>query len=104
MLSFHYLSCGARWLSHLLPGNRKGKQIQTLKLSANALITAQGIIPIEQIRELENNPLHGTIRLLDNQGNALFTIGYFSLLSADLFIALLEHMIYSRIPAYHNRR
>lgn len=104
VLSFHYLSCGARWLNHLLPGNRQGKQVQTLQLSATALITAQGSIPIEQIRELENNPRRGTIRLLDNQGNALFTIGYFSLLSADLFVALLEHMIYSRIPAYHNRR
>ncbi|CAI1843375.1 MULTISPECIES: hypothetical protein [Serratia] len=102
VLSFRYLSCGARWLTQLLPGHRKGQSPQTLSLSSTALITAQGPIPIEQIRELENNPQRGTIRLLDNQGNALFTIGYFSLLSADLFIALLEHMIYARITAYHN--
>ncbi len=36
------------------------------------------------------------------RGNVLFAINYDSLLSADLFIALLEHMIHNRIPAYHN--
>ncbi|CAI1025125.1 MAG TPA: hypothetical protein DHV72_05195 [Serratia grimesii] len=102
VLSFHYLRCGARWLNHMFPGYRKGQSAQTLRLSATALITSQGAIPMEQIREMENNPQRGTIRLLDNQGNALLTIGYFSLLSADLFMALLEHMIYNRIPAYHN--
>ncbi|MDT3252530.1 hypothetical protein QZQ97_16570 [Serratia sp. root2] len=102
VLSFSYLSCSALWLNHLLPGNRKKQTPQTLQLSATALITPQESIPIEQIRALENNTQRGVIRLLDNQGNALFTIGYFSLLSADLFMALLEHMIYNRIPAYHN--
>lgn len=102
VLSFNYLSCSALWLNHLLPGNRKKQTPQTLQLSATALITPQESIPIEQIRTLENNTQRGIIRLLDNQGNALFTIGYFSLLSADLFMALLEHMIYNRIPAYHN--
>ena len=60
-----------------------------------------GNVPIEQIRTLENHPQRG-IRLLDGQGNLLFAINYDSLLSADLFIALLEHMIHNRITAYHN--
>ena len=57
-------------------------------------------MPLEQIRAVENHPQRG-IRLLDG-GNVLFAINYDSLLSADLFIALLEHMIHNRIPAYHN--
>ncbi|CAI0861703.1 hypothetical protein [Serratia ficaria] len=101
VLSFNCLGCGARWLWQLLLGDRKGTPTDTLRLSATLLSTPQGAIPIERIRALENQPQHGTIRLLDGQGNALFTIGYYSLLSADLFIALLEHMIYNRIPAYH---
>lgn len=102
VLSFSYMSCGALWLNHLPPGNRKKQPPQTLQLSATALITQQENIPIERIRILENNAQRSIIRLLDSQGNTLFTIGYFSLLSADLFMALLEHMIYNRISAYHN--
>ncbi|CAI1050566.1 hypothetical protein [Serratia entomophila] len=102
VVSFNCLGCGARWLWRLLLGQRQGARTETLRLSATLLSTPQGAIPIEQIRTLEKHPQHGAIRLLDSQGNALFTIDYYSLLSADLFVALLEHMIYNRIPAYQN--
>lgn len=84
----------------LLLGKRQGTPANTLRLSATLLTTERGNVPIEQIRALENHPQRG-IRLLDGQGNVLFAINYDSLLSADLFIALLEHMIHNRIPAYH---
>lgn len=100
-VSFHTVEGDARWLWQLLFGKRQGTPTETLRLSATLLTTERGNVPIEQIRALENHPQRG-IRLLDGQGNVLFAINYDSLLSADLFIALLEHMIHNRIPAYHN--
>ena len=100
-VSFHTVEGNARWLWQLLLGKRQGTPTETLRLSATLLTTERGNVPIEQIRALENHPQRG-IRLLDGQGNVLFAISDDSLLSADLFIALLEHMIHNRIPAYHN--
>lgn len=99
VLSFRTLSSGTYrpvpWLNNELA-------TQTLRLSATILSTPQGQIPIEQIHTLENNPQRNMIRLLDIHGNELFSIDYFLLFSADLFIALMEHMIYHRIPAYRS--
>ncbi|MCC4109030.1 hypothetical protein [Serratia ureilytica] len=100
-VSFHTVEGDARWLWQLLLGKRQGTPTETLRLSATLLTTERGNVPIEQIRGLENHPQRG-IRLFDGQGNVLFAINDDSLLSADLFIALLEHMIHNRIPAYHN--
>lgn len=104
MLTFCYLNNRTYWLGQWLCGKLQGLETQTLRLSATTLTTQLARVPFEQIHrlELENNTQRGIIRLLDLQGKELFSIGYFSLFSADLFIALMEHMIYNRIPAYSN--
>ena len=80
-------------------------QIDTipLSLSAHSLVTTKSTINIEDIQRIETlrEARHDKIRLFDAKGNILFSIGYSSLISADLFIALLEHMIQNRIPAYY---
>ena len=74
-----------------------------LSLSAHSLITTEGIISIEDILRIETlrEKHHDKIRLFDAKGNMLFSVDYSALVSADLFIALVEHMIQNRIPAYH---
>ncbi|CFR18023.1 hypothetical protein [Yersinia kristensenii] len=96
-----------RW-SRLRPFNiHKMKKIQIdtipLSLSAHSLVTKKGTINIEDILRIETlrEARHDKIRLFDAKGNILFSIDYSSLISADLFIALLEHMIQNRIPAYY---
>lgn len=83
----------------------KNVQIDTtpLSLSAHSLITTDGIISIEDILRVETlrEKDHDKIRLFDAKGNILFSVDYSALISADLFIALVEHMIQNRIPAYH---
>ncbi|MBC3211341.1 hypothetical protein KGP17_20260 [Serratia sp. JSRIV001] len=97
ILTFGYLISGRGWL-----GSWQEKPTQTLRLSATTLSIAQAQVQIEKIHRLESNLQRGTLRLLDLQGNELFSLGYDSLFSADLFIALMEHMINNRIPAYNN--
>lgn len=96
-LTFGYLHGSRGWF-----GSWQEKPTQTLRLSATTLSTAREQVQIEKVHRLENNTQHGTIRLLDLQGNELFSLGYYSLFSADLFIALMEHMINNRIIAYNN--
>lgn len=72
---FDRLDCGANGLWLLRMGN-------TLRLNATLLSTPQGAIAIEQIRTPENHPQRGTIRPLNSQDKALFTVGYYPLLSA----------------------
>ncbi|WP_404704937.1 hypothetical protein [Yersinia vastinensis] len=85
--------------------NMKKIQVDTtpLSLSAQSLITTKGVINIEDILRIETlrEAHHDKIRLFDAKGNILFSVDYSSLISADLFIALLEHMIQNRIPAYY---
>lgn len=96
MLAFTYIT-GRNGIYGKLPGRN-----DTLQLSVNTLRTAQVQLPIELIHRLEKGGQHDTLRLFDLQGNELLSINYFSLCSADLFIALVEHMIENRIPAYSN--
>lgn len=83
----------------------KKLQINTspISLSAQSLTTDEGKINIEDILRIETlrEAHHDKIRLLGEKGNILFSADYSSLISADLFIALLEHMIQNRIPAYY---
>ncbi|CNH00094.1 hypothetical protein [Yersinia pekkanenii] len=74
-----------------------------LSLSAHKLITTDGIINIEDILRIEilRENHHDKIRLFDTKGDILFSVDYSTLISADLFIALVEHMIQNRIPAYY---
>ncbi|HDL8015939.1 TPA: hypothetical protein PXQ48_003435 [Yersinia enterocolitica] len=95
------------WLKSLIFNFIKIKKIQIdtipLSLSAHSLVTTKGTINIEDIQRIETlrEAHHDKIRLFDAKGNVLFSIDYSSLISADLFIALLEHMIQNRIPAYY---
>ncbi|CNK07439.1 TPA: hypothetical protein PXI76_000779 [Yersinia enterocolitica] len=95
------------WLKLLIFNFIKIKKIQIdtipLSLSAHSLVTTKGTINIEDIQRIETlrEAQHDKIRLFDAKGNVLFSIDYSSLISADLFIALLEHMIQNRIPAYY---
>ncbi len=98
------------WLKSLIFNFIKIKKIQIdtipLSLSAHSLMTTKGTINIEDIQRIEtlreaHEAHHDKIRLFDAKGNVLFSIDYSSLISADLFIALLEHMIQNRIPAYY---
>ncbi len=75
----------------------------SLSLSAHTLITINGIINIENIFRIETlqKDFHDKIRLLDTQGDIIFSIDSSDLINADLFIVLIEHMIQNRIPAYH---
>lgn len=95
------------WSKSLLFNVSKMKKIQMdtipLSLSAHSLVTKKGTINIEDILRIETlrEAHHDKIRLFDAKGNILFSIDYSSVISADLFIALLEHMIQNRIPAYY---
>ncbi|WP_049610380.1 hypothetical protein [Yersinia mollaretii] len=79
-------------------------QIDTipLTLNAHALITIEGIIYIEDIScvKISREKRHEKIQLFNAEGNILLSLDYSALISADLFIALIEHMIQNRIPAY----
>ncbi|CFR18494.1 hypothetical protein [Yersinia frederiksenii] len=74
-----------------------------LSLSAHTLVTIDRIICIEDIFRIEiaREKRHDKIRLFDKDGNILFSLDYSALINADLFIALIEHMIQNRIPAYY---
>ncbi|RLM14271.1 hypothetical protein BIY27_08565 [Gibbsiella quercinecans] len=96
VLDFTYINNNARALFHLLRNDMRTLPGQTLHLSSTLLITPQRQIPLATLGALESNREQGTIRLLDKQGNTLFVADYFALICADLFIALLEHMIYHR--------
>ncbi|CNL62321.1 hypothetical protein [Yersinia aleksiciae] len=74
-----------------------------LTLSAHALMTTGGTIYIEDILRIEisREKRYDKVRLFGAEGNLLFSLDYSALISADLFIALIEHMIQNRIPAYY---
>lgn len=70
-----------------------------IHLSALVLTTDKGkTVPVEDIQFISGGSNSPLIRLLDKHGRILFSVEYTSLSSADLFIALIEHMIQNRIP------
>ncbi|CNK89943.1 Uncharacterised protein [Yersinia enterocolitica] len=73
-----------------------------LTLNAHALMTIEGIIYLEDIScvKISREKRHEKIQLFNAEGNILLSLDYSALISADLFIALIEHMIQNRIPAY----
>ena len=95
------------WLKSLIFNFIKIKEMQIdtipISLSAHSLVTTKGTINIEDIQRIETlrEAHYDKIRLFDVKGNILFSIDHSSIISADLFIALLEHMIQNRIPAYY---
>lgn len=95
-ISFFYRTEGR--LKCLLMRNFFMMNEKQLRLSALSLTTENVAISIEEIHTIKGSESEQTIQLLDVQGKVLFSIPYLSLFSADLFIALIEHMIESRIP------
>ncbi|MEE8727490.1 MAG: DUF6585 family protein [Rahnella inusitata] len=73
-----------------------------IRLSALALTSDEGkTVPVEDIQFISGGSNSPLVRLLDKHGRILFSVPYASLSSADLFIALIEHMIQNRIPVRH---
>ena len=102
VVPFHTVEGDARWLWQLLLGKRQGTPTETLRLSATLLAT-------ERKRAARADPCGGKPSAARHpfarrRGNVLFAINYDSLLSADLFIALLEHMITTASPPITTRR
>ena len=98
VVPFHTVEGDARWLWQLLLGKRQGTPTETLRLSATLLARKRAA----RADPCGGKPSAARHPFARRRGNVLFAINYDSLLSADLFIALLEHMIHNRIPAYHN--
>lgn len=88
--------CG---LKRFIGSNLLTMKEKTIRLSALTLMTDEGkTVPVEDIQFISGGSNSPLIRLLDKHGRILFSVTYISLSSADLFIALIEHMIQNRIP------
>jgi len=111
VVNFRYLiNCESK-ISHFLRNNFLLMNEKKLRLSARYLISDDGhhiaVGDVQFISGGQNNSEGRNIserqnsqiiKLLDAHGRVLFSIPYTSLFSADLFIALIEHMIHNRIP------
>jgi hypothetical protein len=97
-VSFFYLCPSRSLLKRVLSRNFWMMKEKQLRLSALSLSTEDQMIPIDEVHHIVSGGHGEPIELLDAQDRVLFSIPYMSLFSADLFIALIEHMIQSRIP------
>jgi hypothetical protein len=76
-----------------------GLNEKKLRLSARFLTSDDGVcIPVEEIQYISGGANSQMIHLMDGNRRILFSVLYTSLFNADLFIALIEHMIQNRIP------
>lgn len=111
-LEFDIINRGNSWLNNLLhcglinlnTPEMKATQMNTSPLLLNALMlkTPGSIINIEKISRIETLRAKGhyKIYLFDALGNILFSVNYSALINADLFIALVEHMVQNHITIY----
>jgi hypothetical protein len=98
-ISFTYLSSKHNKTKYYLAGDFIKINEKNLYLSARELLTQEGKrIAITEIDCIKKELSHQTIKLLNADSEALLILGYDQLFSADLFIALLSHMIENRIP------
>ncbi|EIC84403.1 DUF6585 family protein [Serratia sp. M24T3] len=98
-VGFSYINESKSRFRHFLRGNFLLMSEKKLRLSARTLDSDDGHhIPIEEVHFISGGSNSQTIKLLDMHGRSLFSVPYTSLFSADLFIALIEHMIQNRIP------
>ncbi len=96
---FTYLAASKCTLQHFFRSNLLMFNEKKLRLSARFITSDEGLcIPVGDIQYISGGCNSQMIRLLDANGRILFSILYTSLFSADLFIALIEHMIQNRIP------
>ncbi|ANI31171.1 membrane protein [Yersinia entomophaga] len=105
IINFDVVNKKPSWFNQFIDHDLVEVIPHAIRLNARTLTTQQRVIDIENIRRIEtgskgNN--NESIRLLDDEGSVLFSINYAELISADLFIALIQHMIQNRIPAYHS--
>ncbi|GBU13105.1 hypothetical protein AwEntero_17060 [Enterobacterales bacterium] len=97
--SFTYLAASQCKLHQFFCRNLLMLNEKKLRLSARFITSDEGLcIPVEDIQYISGGSNSQMIRLLDTNGRILFSVLYTSLFSADLFIALIEHMIQNRIP------
>lgn len=97
--SFTYLAASTCNLQHFFSSNILMLNEKKLKLSARFVTSDEGLcIPVEDIQYISGGSHSQMVRLLDANGRILFSVLYTSLFNADLFIALIEHMIQNRIP------
>mgnify|MGYP003365051426 CR=1 FL=1 len=98
-VNFSYLTESESKIRRFLRGNFLLMNEKKLRLSARKLDSDDGHhIAIEDIHFISGGSNSQLIKLLDRHGRTLFSLPYTSLFSADLFIALIEHMIQNRIP------
>lgn len=98
-VGFSYLTESKSKIRNFLRGNFLLMNERKLRLSALSLDSDDGHhISIEEVQFISGGSNSQMIKLLDRHGRALFCVPYTSLFSADLFIALIEHMIQNRIP------
>ncbi|MFF6011627.1 hypothetical protein [Rahnella sp. R3(2024)] len=97
--SMTHSHCGLKqfFSNKLMMMNEKKIRLSALALNADGGKT----VPIEDIQFISGGSNSPLVRLLDKHGRILFSVPYTSLSSADLFIALIEHMIQNRIPVRH---
>ncbi|PKB87683.1 hypothetical protein A8A01_25085 [Ewingella americana] len=96
---FTYHAAARCGLRHLFANNLMGLNEKKLRLSARFLTSDDGIcIPVEEIQYISGGSNSQMIHLMDGNRRILFSVLYTSLFNADLFIALIEHMIQNRIP------
>lgn len=97
--SFTYLAASKCKLHQFFSKNLLMLNEKKLRLSARFITSDEGLcIPVEDIQYISGGSNSQMVRLLDTNGRILFSVLYTSLFSADLFIALIEHMIQNRIP------
>jgi len=98
-VSFAYIANSKCKIPHIFSRSLLILNEKKLRLSARLLTTDEGIcIPVEEIQFISGGSNSQTIHLQDSNRRILFSISYTSLFNADLFIALIEHMIQNRIP------
>ncbi|WP_459176702.1 DUF308 domain-containing protein [Ewingella americana] len=98
-VSFTYLAESKYKFQHIFSRNLLIINEKKLRLSARLITSDDGLcVQVEDIHYISGGCNSQRVRLLDAHGRILFSILYTSLFSADLFIALIEHMIQNRIP------
>lgn len=98
-VSFTYLSHSKCTMQRIFSRKLLMLNEKKLRLSARFITSDEGIcVPVEEIQFISGGCNSQMIHLLDTNRRVVFSIYYTSLFNADLFIALIEHMIQNRIP------
>jgi len=101
-LQFALLPSQSRWRYRMVGCKTRMQEAKELSLGALSLDSPQGQISIASISKLEVNLKRGEIALFNRYGEVILALDYYSLINADLFIALLEKMLNSKIPVHQS--